>query len=104
MKVKEAISDGVHRGWGIKCPACRSVHVLDTRWQFNGDINSPSFTPSLHVSHPAFEDIPAFVCHSVITNGVMHFCADCTHGMAGQSVPMLEMNPQWNETISHEDQ
>lgn len=104
MKVKEAINNGVHNGWAIMCPACRNVHVLDPRWKFNGDMNSPTFEPSLKNSHPAFEDIPEFVCHSWITNGVIHFCADCTHGMAGQSIPMPDMNPLWNETITHEDQ
>ena len=31
-------------------------------------------------------------CHSFVTDGKIHFCADCSHALAGQVVDMKDMD------------
>lgn len=73
------------------CPGCEEVHVLPWKrggWTFNGDVNVPTFTPSfLHT------DSSGSVCHYILTAGVLNFCGDCTHSLAGKSVPLPELPP-----------
>lgn len=93
------------------CPACADMHSLPDRgWTFDGDLVAPTFTPSfLHggVKRVVVDGrwtgewerdadgkpIP-YVCHYMLTKGVLHFCGDCTHAMAGQSVLLPELPPQ----------
>jgi hypothetical protein len=51
-------------------------------WSFNGDMVSPTFAPSLLLdqSYPR--------CHLFITGGMIQFLGDCTHELAGKTVPM----------------
>lgn len=110
MKVKRAIDDsGVAYGYTFFCPGCGYAHVYyvekpcsgsdDTpqQWQFNGNMENPTFTPSLLNTTGSFADpnyvddpeIPPTRCHLFVTDGVINYCTDCTHKMAGhQRVPM----------------
>jgi hypothetical protein len=95
------------------CPGCDEAHNLRVRingtpspsWDFNGDGDKPTFRPSVLVTgterlseeeHAAvmrgehFEPIKV-VCHSFITDGTIQFLNDCTHALAGQTVPL----PDW---------
>lgn len=70
------------------CPACLRLHPLpsDTgRWTFDGDFEKPTFTPSFRHS---FGRDGNRTCHYILTAGVLNFCSDCTHSLAGQSVPL----------------
>lgn len=94
-------STGAYLHW---CPACEELHPLPDSWQFNGNLESPSFHPSFRQEgvqrvfsdgewtgewkRDAAGDTIPFVCHYVLTDGVLNFCPDCTHAMAGQSVPL----------------
>jgi hypothetical protein len=40
--------------------------------------NSPHHNP----------EIPERRCHFIITNGQINYCGDCTHDLAGKSLPM----------------
>jgi hypothetical protein len=104
------VSSKLRRGEGCYfhwCPACQELHPLPDSWQFNGNLESPTFTPSF--KHSGFQrvfvngawtgewvrdingnTIP-FVCHYVLTAGVLNFCGDCTHELAGKSVPMPDL-------------
>lgn len=85
------------------CHGCGHEHVYYTKkdnpqrpcWQFNGDLNNPSFTPSLlnrwgtHVPgykpagpEPVYND--GGTCHLYVTNGKINYCNDCTHGYNGK--------------------
>jgi uncharacterized protein DUF6527 len=68
------------------CPACELLHPLpsDTgKWKFDGDLERPSFSPSFKQFLGGER-----VCHYVIAEGVIHFCADSAHAFAKQAVPM----------------
>lgn len=90
------------------CPACDEMHPLPSTWNFNGNIEKPSFTPSFKHSGVQIEkdangkwtgewtkdsngEPVKFVCHYILTDGILHFCADCTHSMAGKSVPLAAL-------------
>jgi len=67
--------------WLIFCPACKYAHPIDNRWHFNGDLDKPTFSPSLLVH-------AQYVCHSFVTDGNIQFLSDCTHELAGQTVEL----------------
>jgi hypothetical protein len=100
-------NDGVtHRGWMIFCPACKSGHMFDERWTFNGDVHKPTFRASMMVRSTRHEppitaenfaewkrapwpqhDVKT-VCHSYVTDGQIQYLGDCTHELAGKTVPL----------------
>lgn len=85
-------------------------------WTFNGDAEKPTFRASMLVqtgckaqSHrPGGHcwctyaknnpDEPApfecSVCHSFVTDGKIEFLGDCTHELAGQTVPLPDFDSQ----------
>lgn len=98
-------NDGGGQRYVFWCPGCKGAHQVATgggpgpRWGFNGNVDRPTFTPSLLVRYPANpeaeEEFKEWrterVCHSFITDGQIQFLGDCTHPMAGQTVPI----PKW---------
>lgn len=102
------------------CPGCNHAHRIQVgqgagpRWTWNGDADRPTFSPSVLVTgiredmdeatqaaydalgpselHGALSD-PRFrsVCHSFVVDGQMQMLGDCTHALAGKTVPI----PAW---------
>lgn len=98
MKVKEIFnSDKSHHSWAIKCPGCGDYHLFDKRWTFNGNMEKPTFTPSMLSKAPSGDGQPMRVCHSFATNGRINFLSDSTHALAGQTVDLPDIDPLWNE-------
>lgn len=80
--------------WLIWCPACGCGHSIPTpRWSFNNNLDSPTFTPSVRLSHrnPDTKQQDITHCHFNITNGQIVYHGDCPHGMAGKTIPMQEI-------------
>lgn len=80
-------SEGAFVHW---CPGCKGMHLIPVgapyrvNWSFNGDVNRPTFGPS--VKHSWGNDE---CCHYFIRDGLIDFCADSTHEFAGQNgVPL----------------
>lgn len=91
------------------CAGCKEMHQVGVgdgpgpRWDFNGDFDRPTFTPSVRVSgHKVIRDkagkwtgewerdaagnpVPS-VCHSFVRDGQIEFLGDSTHALAGQTV------------------
>lgn len=97
VSVKLRRASGAYTHW---CPACEEMHQLPDSWNFDGNLEFPTFTPSFKhrgmqtvkvngkwngewVLDAAGNPIPR-VCHYILTAGVLNFCADCTHSMAGE--------------------
>ena len=84
------------------CPGCDEAHQYRVgggegpRWTFNGNMEKPTFTPSLlHAGHrKEGSDKLLGQCHLFLTDGMLNFCGDCTHELKGQSVPLPEL-PDW---------
>ena len=81
------------------CPGCKSTHSVNLtingpRWDYNGNPESPTFSPSILVTcrwsqvEPEYKDD---VCHSFVRDGRIQFLGDCTHELAGQTVVI----PEW---------
>ncbi len=63
-------------------------------WTFNGNLDKPTFSPSLRVFDPASFDGTQFTktaCHLNLTDGQIIFHADSAHALAGQTVPMIDL-------------
>lgn len=109
MKVK-FLGDG---RYSFFCPGCGHDHVYYTnpegnkpRWTFNGDLNNPSFSPSLlnrwgkeadpNWKEPDDTEGPngnwSGRCHLFVTNGKIQYCGDCTHQLSGQTIDLPDIN------------
>jgi hypothetical protein len=83
---------------GFWCPGCNDAHYIRVegdrtpRWGFNSSYDAPTFTPSILVTTPGDDDpewdIAPTCCHSFVTDGQIQFLGDCTHALAGQTVPI----------------
>jgi len=93
---------GAYEHW---CPGCEKMHILPDNWNFvNHDLEKPTFTPSF--KHTGVKTVHVngkwtgeFVkdengkpvpqcCHYILTDGVLNYCGDCTHSLAGKSIPI----------------
>jgi hypothetical protein len=93
------------------CQGCETHHSYRIRnakgesgpiWAWNGDMDKPSFTPSLlirsvrprdgKVNPDGSFDPVDLRCHLLLTNGQINYCGDCTHGLKGQVVSLPELS------------
>lgn len=90
------------------CPGCGMAHIIAVKrygpehpvWDWNGDRDRPTFSPSLLVTwngspkrdndHPKYPHSVDHrrVCHSFVRDGHWEFLGDCTHHLRGQRVPI----------------
>lgn len=88
----------VRLGW--HCPGCGEAHLIPVgpsspppSWDWDGARDRPTLSPSIRIrfERRGREE----VCHSFVRDGVVEFLPDCTHELAGLSVPMLakDANP-----------
>lgn len=70
------------------------MHPLPDGWKFSGDLEKPTFEPSFKhdwnygpLVKPPKREGP-FVCHYVVTNGMVSYCGDCSHAMANRQIEM----------------
>lgn len=109
-------------GLGYWCQGCDMLHQVRVgdgprpRWGWNGDVEKPTFTPSVLVTWnqgepPATtEDIRQKirsgeivqtkvhkVCHTFVTDGRVQFLGDCTHQYAGQTLDLPDLPGEWRD-------
>lgn len=98
------------RKW-LRCPGCGDLHFVDERWTWNGSLDAPTFSPSIHCKTGHFadhyrpgvdrcwcdhrkdciaagEEPPSHacqVCHFWVIGGAVDFQGDCTHVFQGLS-------------------
>lgn len=101
------------------CPGCKCGHGVRVKndgpgpvWGWNNSYDKPTFTPSILINtteftergkadyeawyiagcpKPAptsFESKP-LICHTFVTDGIIHFLGDCTHYLANQQIPLV---------------
>lgn len=74
------------------CPACDQVHTINNSWKFNGDVDNPTFSPSVLVQGArGFNPPVKFKCHSFIKEGKIQYLSDCSHEFAGKTVDMVDV-------------
>ncbi len=94
----------VQGGLAHWCPGCEEMHILHDSWKFDGNLESPTFTPSF--KHEGIQrvfvegkwngewkrdangnTIP-YICHYILTDGILNFCGDSTHSLKGKPIPL----------------
>jgi hypothetical protein len=86
MKVQETTIDGQQR-FLFWCPGCKTHMWFELkRWTWNGDTEKPTVNPSI-LFNPGQDQC----CHLYVTDGALHFLGDCTHSLAGQTVPLEDI-------------
>jgi hypothetical protein len=96
------------------CDGCKCHHFVSDRWTFNGNFESPTFSPSIlvrgteytkkgwdeydewtrtKIMPPSgkFETKPT-VCHSFVRDGKIEYLSDCTHELAEQTVELEDLD------------
>jgi hypothetical protein len=91
------------------CQGCDMLHQVKVgegpgpRWGYNGNPDKPTFTPSVLTqfdhwvppASPGWTPVPqtkvSSICHTFITDGIVQFLGDCTHALAGQTLPLPEL-------------
>lgn len=86
-------TEGELGGYMIFCPACKCGHLFDSRWEFNGNTDLPTFRPSMLVHSHHFGKRMRPTCHSFVTDGQIAFLPDSGHSLAGQTVDL----PDWQK-------
>lgn len=84
----------VQEGHAHWCPGCKSMHVIPSRWHFDGNVVAPTFSPSVLIFTPAdaSEGIPReTICHYFVAGGRIQFCADSPHALGGQTVDLPDI-------------
>ena len=84
--LKMTNQDNEFAGYLFWCPGCKECHSFDKRWDFDGNMENPTFKPSLLVN----ANTPSLGkrCHLFVRKGKIEFLADCHHSLAGQTVDM----------------
>lgn len=96
------------------CPGCKSPHSVPVNpgWSWDGSVEAPTLSPSVLVTSGHFIEGQADMecwcgynatalaandepsgsecvrCHTFIRGGVIEFLSDCSHGLAGRTVPI----------------
>lgn len=73
-----------HTFW---CPACECGHYIGPGWTSDGNLDAPTISPSILVRSGNAEG--QTVCHMFVRAGMIEYLSDCTHALAGKTVPMV---------------
>lgn len=105
MKVKpyRRGSDDAIVGYTFMCPGCGHRHALPVRgapgndphpsWDFNGDLQKPTFSPSVYVNPPSSKYYVkgAVSCHCWVRDGKIEYVGGTTHALAGKTVDLPDL-------------
>jgi len=76
------------------CPGCQFYHEVTVEqgtdykgpvWGWNGDMEKPTFQPSILCNEGNDRH-----CHLFVRDGMIEFLGDCRHALRGQTVEMEE--------------
>ena len=75
------------------CPGCDEAHFIADTWKFDGNMDLPTFTPSVKLQHGSRGQNG--VCHYFLTHGELRFCSDSTHHLKGCTIPLPDLQEPW---------
>jgi hypothetical protein len=75
------------------CPGCKARHIINiekplpngAKWTWDGNVDAQTFSPSINIVGR---------CHYFIRSGMIEFCGDSAHELAGKTVPLPDF-PEW---------
>jgi hypothetical protein len=103
-------------GYAHWCPGCEEMHHIWTPgWSFDGNLEKPTFNPSVKITRKkivikdgrwtgewvrdaegnAVDDC----CHYFLHAGVLKFCGDSKHALAGKEVPLPDIPEQVRDYV-----
>ena len=68
------------------CPGCATHHLVDARWTVTGPADAPTVWPSILLKGGEPR------CHLFVDAGHIRYLSDSTHELAGQTVPMEDVD------------
>jgi len=82
-----------HSHW---CPGCEGMHVIPSSWDFDGNVDKPTFNPSVRITYNGpdagqerdYGRAPSACCHYFLHAGQLQFCSDSTHELSGKTVAL----------------
>lgn len=102
-RIRQVEADGPEVWLWFWCGGCQTHHAVTVpRWSWNGDLEKPTFRPSVLVRGTVpLSDAEAaavmagepfqpqdFTCHSYVTDGRIEYLSDSTHRLAGTTVDL----------------
>ena len=118
-QISKFLRSVVGGGLTFWCQGCKKAHTVwvgdgpGPQWGWNGDVDKPAFTPSVLVTvtqcltdeqhaawrrgEPLADPVPTR-CHTFVgcngaQPGEIVFLSDCTHALAGQTLPLAPLPP-----------
>lgn len=81
---------------GLPCPIQINITGSHPVWEWNGDVNNPTFTPSILTRLPWGSAQYEIVNHVFVRDGKIQYLGDCTHAYRNQTIdlPMLKDWPE----------
>jgi Family of unknown function (DUF6527) len=94
-------------GYAHWCPGCGEMHVIFDNWTFDGNLENPTFNPSVKITgkktimvdgkwtgewvrDEAGNPVDS-CCHYHLHAGELKFCSDSLHPLAGKTVPLPDL-------------
>lgn len=79
-------------GWYFFCPGCNSHHSVDKKWTFDGNLESPTLSPSLLTRYKKSGEKEYYkICHLFVRDGKIIYLSDSTHRLSGQTIAMIDL-------------
>lgn len=83
LKHRKSSEGDIYTFWCVGCAETHSFVVPPKDspvkgWEFNGDFDKPTFSPSLLYRK----------CHLFLRDGIVEFLSDCRHRYAGRKIPI----------------
>lgn len=75
--------------WCVGCQMLHRIHINEpnpvtgARWRWSGNVDCPTFSPSVNVSLGHSK-----VCHFYVQQGRIEYLRDSHHAFAGQHLPL----------------
>lgn len=93
MKFSVLVDNEIEKQYCFHCPGCGFAHSVRVRgegprWTVMGvERDRPTVSPSIRVRHGDKK-----VCHSYVQGGNIKYLGDCTHDLAGKTVPLPDFD------------
>ena len=92
------------------CLGCNTLHTIRYEyperpvWDYNGNPELPTLNPSIKITYDGPDagqtresgyTAPPNICHHFVTNGLLEYCTDSTHGYSGQRIPLPDIPKEY---------